>query len=216
MFGQPSKETPDPAGEPEEMPEVSAPPVPMCDGSAVEPFSYDPEERFHDEALLPGGAPRPLYAEVFRRLSDAGIADLGEAVLAAAAAAGVSFGGEEDPRRFHVDAVPRLFGREEWAALEAGLIQRTRALDAFVADVYGPRAIIEAGRVPAYVIDTCDHFEPRLAEIETPAISIAVAGLDVVRDAGGELRVLEDNVRTPSGIAYMLAARESLEAALPG
>jgi uncharacterized circularly permuted ATP-grasp superfamily protein len=90
-----------------------------------------------------------------------------------------------------------------------------RALDAFVADAYGERTIVEAGRIPAYVLDTCDHFEPRLDEMELPAVSIGAAGLDVVRGADGVLRVLEDNVRTPSGVTYMLAARQSVSRALP-
>jgi uncharacterized circularly permuted ATP-grasp superfamily protein len=178
-------------------------------------FSYRPETGFYDEALLPAGAPRPVYAELFRRMSELGPAALAERVAAAAAQTGVAFGGADDLRPFHVDAVPRVFGWEEWSDLEAGLIQRVQALDAFVADVYGAREIVAAGRVPAHVLDSCDQLEPRLAEIDLPPVSIAVAGLDVVRDAGGVLRVLEDNVRTPSGLTYMLAARESVSAALP-
>src|SRR5215213_2336507 len=101
-----------------------------------EPFSYDPEPGCFDEAMLPSGAPRPTYTEVFRRLVDIGPGVLAERVAAAAAETGVAFGGEDDLRPFHVDAVPRVFGADEWSRLEAGLIQRVRALDAFVADVY--------------------------------------------------------------------------------
>jgi carboxylate-amine ligase len=180
-----------------------------------EPFSYDPEPGFYDEAVLPSGAPRPVYTEVFRRLAEVGPGTLAERVAAAADERGVSFGEADDQRPFHVDAVPRVFGAEEWSRLEAGLIQRVRALDAFVADVYGSREIVAAGRVPARVIETCDQLEPRLAGLDLPPVSIAVAGLDVVRDADGVLRVLEDNVRTPSGLAYMLAARESVATAMP-
>jgi uncharacterized circularly permuted ATP-grasp superfamily protein len=181
----------------------------------IEPPSYHPEPEFYDEALLPGGAPRPPYAELFRRLADAGIETVAERVAAAAEAAGVAFGGEGDTRPFHVDAVPRVFAADEWERLEAGLIQRVLALDAFVADVYGARDIVRAGVVPGRVVDSCDHFEPALAEIGLPAVSIAVAGLDIVRDADGVLRVLEDNLRTPSGITYMLAARHSVASAMP-
>jgi uncharacterized circularly permuted ATP-grasp superfamily protein len=183
--------------------------------SVSKPFSYDPEPGFYDEALLPTGAPRPIYAEVFRRLAEMGPGAVAERVAAAATETGVAFGGAGDPRPFHVDAVPRIFGAEEWSELEAGLIQRVRALDAFVADVYGSREIVAAGRVPAHVIESCEQVEPRLVGIELPPVSIAVAGLDVVRDAGGVLRVLEDNVRTPSGVTYMLAARESVASAMP-
>ena len=192
-----------------------APPVALSDGSVSEPFSYDPEPGFHDEALLPTGAPRPVYTEVFRRLAEIGPGALAARVAAAAEETGVAFGGADDLRPFHVDAVPRVFGADEWSRLEAGLIQRVRALDAFVADVYGSREIVAAGRVPAHVIETCDHIEPRLAGLDLPPVSIAVAGLDVVRDADGVLQVLEDNVRTPSGLTYMLAARECVASRLP-
>jgi carboxylate-amine ligase len=181
----------------------------------AERFSYSPGEAFYDEALLPGGAPRPTYAELFRRMSEIGAGELADRVAAGAVATGVAFGGERDPRPFHVDPVPRVFGAEEWERLAAGLVQRVRALDSFVADVYGDRAIVDAGVVPAGVIESCDHLEPRLAELPAPATRIGVAGLDVVRGADGVLRVLEDNVRTPSGTAYMTAARDSVAAALP-
>lgn len=183
--------------------------------AVTDPFSYDPEPGVYDEALLPGGAPRPAYLELFRRLSELGAAPLAESVAAEAMATGVAFGGADDTRPFHVDAVPRVFGAEEWEELEIGLIQRVRAMDAFVADVYGERSIVNAGVVPARVIDSCDHLEPQLAELPPPVVRIGVAGLDVVRGADGILRVLEDNVRTPSGITYMLAARESVARALP-
>jgi uncharacterized circularly permuted ATP-grasp superfamily protein len=192
-----------------------APPVALSDGSVSGPFSYDPEPGFYDEALLPTGAPRPVYTEVFRRLAEIGPGECAERVAAAAEEIGVAFGGADDLRPFHVDAVPRVFGADEWSQLEAGLIQRVHALDAFVADVYGSREIVAAGRVPAHVIETCDQVEPRLADMDLPPVSVAVAGLDVVRDAGGVLRVLEDNVRTPSGLTYMLAARESVANAMP-
>jgi carboxylate-amine ligase len=156
-----------------------------------------------------------VYTEVFRRLAEIGPGALAARVAAAAEETGVAFGGADDLRPFHVDAVPRVFGADEWSRLEAGLIQRVRALDAFVADVYGSREIVAAGHVPAHVIETCDHIEPRLAGLDLPPVSIAVAGLDVVRDADGVLQVLEDNVRTPSGLTYMLAARECVASRLP-
>ena len=138
--------------------------------------------------------------------------ELAERVAAAATATGVSFGGD---RPFHVDPVPRVFAADEWSSLEAGVIQRTLALEAFVADVYSEQRIVHAGVVPARVIETCDHFEPRVAELPAPPVRIGVAGLDVVRDENGVLRVLEDNLRTPSGLAYMNAARDSVAPAFP-
>jgi uncharacterized circularly permuted ATP-grasp superfamily protein len=112
---------------------------------------------------------------------------------------------------FVVDPVPRVIERDEWAALADGLAQRTTALERFVADVYGERRIVAAGRVPWSAIESAEFFEPRMAQLP-PASGcwITIAGLDVVRDGEGPFAVLEDNVRTPSGIAYAVAAREAL------
>jgi carboxylate-amine ligase len=115
--------------------------------------------------------------------------------------------------RFTIDPVPRVIGVEEWRALEAGLAQRVRALSAFVRDVYGERRIVSAGVVPARVIETAEYHEPAMRGV--PLVPIVVAGLDVVRDESGEFLVLEDNCRTPSGLAYAIAAREALDACLP-
>jgi carboxylate-amine ligase len=165
-----------------------------------------------DEAL---GAARETYAQVFDRIAELGVGELAERVSAAAGATGVEFGGSSDARPFHVDPVPRLFTAAEWEALEAGLMQRVLALDAFVADVYSERAIVEAGVVPARVIDSCDHYDPRVAELPAAPVRIGVAGLDLVRGSDGVMRVLEDNLRTPSGMAYMRAARDSVAPAFP-
>jgi uncharacterized circularly permuted ATP-grasp superfamily protein len=152
-----------------------------------------------------------LDAALLARIEAFGVAELAELVSAASQATGVSFG----DRPFHVDPVPRVFTADEWTALEAGLIQRVLALEAFVADVYGDQRIVAAGLVPARVIESCDHYDPRVAELPEPPVRIGVAGLDVVRDETGVLRVLEDNLRTPSGLAFMKAARDSVSAAFP-
>jgi uncharacterized circularly permuted ATP-grasp superfamily protein len=112
---------------------------------------------------------------------------------------------------FVVDPVPRVIERDEWDVLATGLAQRAEALERFVADVYGERRIVAAGRVPLSAIESAEFFEPRMAELP-PASGrwIGIAGLDLVRDGDGPFAVLEDNVRTPSGIAYAVAAREAL------
>ncbi len=127
----------------------------------------------------------------------------------------VTFGEADngDMEAFVVDPVPRVIERDEWDALAIGLAQRADALDRFVADVYGERRIFAAGRVPFSAVQSAEYFEPRITQIQ-PASGrwIAVAGLDLVRDGEGPFAVLEDNVRTPSGIAYAVAAREVLSA----
>jgi uncharacterized circularly permuted ATP-grasp superfamily protein len=117
----------------------------------------------------------------------------------------VRFGGV-DGGPFVVDLVPRIISASEWSSIAAGLRQRVRALEAFVADVYDAQAIVAAGVVPVSVIETASYYEPILRGLEV-GTWISLAGLDLVRDADGELRVLEDNLRTPSGLAYALAAR---------
>jgi uncharacterized circularly permuted ATP-grasp superfamily protein len=104
---------------------------------------------------------------------------------------------------------------QEWEAIEMGLAQRVRALNRFVADVYAGRRIVEAGIMPARVVDTAEYYEPEMQGVRPPGdVWIGVAGLDLVRDADGRFRVLEDNVRTPSGYSYAAAARRALAAQL--
>jgi uncharacterized circularly permuted ATP-grasp superfamily protein len=133
----------------------------------------------------------------------------GLAAAAQEAMEGVTFGPEGDDT-FHLDPVPRVIGAAEWADLEAGLAQRVRALDAWCADVYGARRIVRDCVVPARVIETIDTLEPSLRGMELP-LWVGIAGLDVVRAPDGRFLVLEDNVRTPSGMAYAAAARATTE-----
>jgi uncharacterized circularly permuted ATP-grasp superfamily protein len=134
------------------------------------------------------------------------------AALAAAARtamADVTFGDDGDDH-FHLDPVPRVIAAAEWERLAAGLVQRVRALDAWCADAYGERRIVRDGIVPPRVIETVDTFEPALRGV-TLERWIGIAGLDVVRAPDGRFLVLEDNLRTPSGMAYVAAARATTE-----
>jgi uncharacterized circularly permuted ATP-grasp superfamily protein len=115
---------------------------------------------------------------------------------------------------FPLDPMPRVIAAEDWQHLKVGLAQRVKALNAFVADAYGPREMVKAGVIPARVIKTATHYEPAMRGVQPPGGQwIGIAGLDLVRDAGGEFLVLEDNLMTPSGFAYAKAARDAL---LPG
>lgn len=126
------------------------------------------------------------------------------------------FGGEGGTSAFRVDPVPRLLGAHEFSLLERGISQRLRALDAFVADAHGERAILAAGRLPEAVLAGTRFLEPDLVGAQLPGPWISVAGLDLVRDAEGRMRVLEDNLRTPSGLAYALGARRAVASWRPG
>lgn len=127
---------------------------------------------------------------------------------------GVCFGAGAGRSPFVVDPVPRIVDRGDWDLLRRGIAQRAAALAAFVADVYGERRIVAAGVVPERVVLTAEHHHPELTGA-FPERFGWVAGLDVVCDASGRLTVLEDNMRTPSGLAYALAARAAVDSHLP-
>ena len=168
-----------------------------------------------DEAVDSGGEPRPHYSELIAALEGGpDLARMATAVQATIDSRGVDFGSAQGPARFAVDPVPRIVEPSEWDLLRRGLAQRVQALIAFVADVYGERAIVAAGVVPERVVDTADYLEPDM--VGAPVTNVTyVAGLDLVRGADGRLRVLEDNLRTPSGIAYAMALRTALDEHLP-
>jgi uncharacterized circularly permuted ATP-grasp superfamily protein len=125
--------------------------------------------------------------------------------------AGVRFSSVEGDLEFYVDPVPRVITAADWEPVKRGLAQRVRALNAFVADVYGEQRIVAEGIVPPEVVRSADYYEPAMRGIKPPGgVWIGVAGLDLVRDHDGEWLVLEDNVRTPSGFAYLHATRRAL------
>jgi carboxylate-amine ligase len=161
-----------------------------------------------DEAFAPTGTPRPPYVEVLDALARQNLVVLRERVRSNAASLGLNFG---PGRAISVDPVPRLIEASEWEPLEAGLAQRANALNAFLADVYGGQRIFDAGIVPRRLLETSVGYEPRMRGLLDPDLPAAmVAGLDLVRDGDGELRVLEDNLRMPSGATYSLAVREAV------
>ena len=161
-----------------------------------------------DEALVSTGIPRPPYVDVFDALARQDLVVLRERVRSNAAGLGLDFG---PGRPIAVDPVPRLLDAGEWGTLEAGLVQRARSLNAFLADAYGEQRIIAAGIVPRRLLETASGYEPRMRGLLDPGLPAAtVAGLDLVRDASGEMLVLEDNLRMPSGATYSLAVREAV------
>jgi uncharacterized circularly permuted ATP-grasp superfamily protein len=165
-----------------------------------------------DEHRDGDGKPRPGYERTLDALATTDLETLRAAVEHKLADDGVTFGGQP----FVVDPVPRLLAAGEWADLERGLTQRTRALNHFLTDVYGERRIVSAGIVAAATVDHAEGFEPDLLGRRAPGAAPApIIGFDLVRDPQGRFLVLEDNLRTPSGIAYLVAARRALAAVLP-
>jgi carboxylate-amine ligase len=130
---------------------------------------------------------------------------------------GVTFGvgGGASERLFPVDLVPRIVPADDWARMRRGLVQRARALNAFLADVYGDRAAVADGVVPAAVVDAAPGLRSVGAILSRQSVRAHVCGMDLVRDAGGRWFVLEDNVRVPSGLGYAVQNRRLTDAVLP-
>ena len=168
----------------------------------------------YDEALLPDGRPRAASAAALAAVAAKDPERLGAGVRGRLEHAGVRFTAE-DGGTSPLDPVPRVLTAEEWQDVKVGLAQRVKALNAFVADAYASRSIVTAGIVPARVIESAEHYEPAMQGVTPPGGQwIGVAGLDIVRDADGEFRVLEDNLMTPSGFSYAVAARHAVLAEL--
>lgn len=132
------------------------------------------------------------------------------------AARGITFGEVDGiPRVFPFDPLPRVLDAIEWLHLERGLTQRVAALDAFVADCYGAQRSLRAGVVPAHLVYTSTGYMRAVVDVRPPrATHCHVTGIDLVR-VDGEFHVLEDNVRTPSGVAYALASRDAIAELVP-
>jgi uncharacterized circularly permuted ATP-grasp superfamily protein len=114
------------------------------------------------------------------------------------------------------DIVPRILPPGEWMQLETGLKQRVRALNAFVADIYHDQEILRAGVIPAEQILTNAQYRPEMQGIDVPGgIYAHISGIDVVRDDSGRFCVLEDNLRVPSGVSYMLENRKMMMRLFP-
>jgi uncharacterized circularly permuted ATP-grasp superfamily protein len=114
------------------------------------------------------------------------------------------------------DVVPRIFGAQEWSHLEAGLKQRVRALNAFLHDIYHDQEIIKAGLIPAEQILGNTLYRPEMRGINLPnQVYANIAGIDLVRVAENDFYVLEDNLRTPSGVSYMLENRKTMMRLFP-
>jgi len=184
--------------------------------SAAAALGYRPAAGAVDEAFEDDGGVRRAYAGVLHALAAAGPAAAAAAVAAGVERDAIVHGAGEGAHPVAIDAVPRVFAAEEWARIEAGLAQRVGALEAFVRDAFGPREAFRSGVVPGDLLDRCPWFEPDVAALPGDDRRIAVAGPDIVRDARGELVVLEDNVRTPTLMTFAVAARRLVEPALPG
>ena len=115
------------------------------------------------------------------------------------------------------DPLPRLIGRSDWITLERGLLQRLEAIDRFLADIYGPQQILNDGVIPREDVESSSGWRPQMQGISLPLNRWChISGLDLIRDGKGTWRVLEDNLRCPSGVAYFLENRRVMKRLFSG
>ena len=177
-------------------------------------FEKYPFGRAWDEMFEAAGSTRPAYQTVHRALQKLDAADLksrAEILGRSFLDQGITFalGGVERP--FPLDLIPRIITAAEWQAVEQGVSQRVRALEKFLADAYGPGEIFADGVVPRRLVTTSPHFQREVAGIGAQdGARVVLSGVDLIRDEAGTFRVLEDNVRVPSGVSYVLENRQAV------
>lgn len=176
-----------------------------------------------DEMFASTGDPRPEYQNLLRSFLEMPAGDLAARKRSADFSfltEGITFtvyGRNEGTERiFPYDLLPRIVTRSEWQAIEKGLKQRITALNLFLRDIYHESKILNDGVVPREIVQTCRHFRREMRGLQVPRnIYIAVTGTDLLRLQSGEFVVLEDNLRVPSGVSYMLTNRRALKRTLP-
>jgi uncharacterized circularly permuted ATP-grasp superfamily protein len=177
----------------------------------------------YDEMFEAVNLPRAHYRALYRSLLDLPLAEMRRRKQAADISflhQGITFtvyGREEGTERiFPHDLLPRIVTSQEWATIERGLEQRITALNLFLRDIYHEGRCLAAGIVPREIVYSCRHFRRQMREFHIPrSIYIAVTGTDLVRLPDGRFVVLEDNLRVPSGVSYMLTSRQVMKRIFP-
>jgi uncharacterized circularly permuted ATP-grasp superfamily protein len=183
---------------------------------------YDPED-FFDEMFAGAGAPRPAahaLTQVIDALPAGEIERRQRSAERALMAMGITFnvyGADEGTERiFPFDLIPRIVSAAEWRTIERGLKQRIHALNLFIDDIYHERRILKDGVIPAHVLETAKSLRAQCAGMTPPrGIWCHVTGTDLVRHSDGQVYVLEDNLRCPSGVSYVLQNRNVMKRTFP-
>ncbi|MEF2280226.1 circularly permuted type 2 ATP-grasp protein [Deinococcus sp. YIM 134068] len=187
-------------------------------------MKYEPGSRFFDEMFTPGGAVRPHYQGLQEYLAEQGVEEFERRhrlLDLAFRNQGITFtvygDAQGTERTFPFDPVPRVIPASEWAHVEAGLTQRVRALNAFLGDIYTNAQILGDGVMPAELVYTSAHFRREVHGVRVQhGLYTHIVGTDLIRDEKGEYLVLEDNLRSPSGVSYLLANRQAMTRIYPG
>ncbi|MEL6579093.1 MAG: circularly permuted type 2 ATP-grasp protein [Cyanobacteria bacterium J06621_12] len=184
--------------------------------------AYDPEN-FYDELFIDSGQPRSHCASLIKHMIELGITQLEQQRQTAEIALfklGVTFNVYNDDQGvekiFPFDIIPRIIDGDEWSKLEQGLKQRIQALNLFLDDVYGEQKIIQDGKIPQEIVYTASGFLKPCLGIKPPmGVWCHITGTDLVRDKDGGWYVLEDNLRSPSGVSYVLENRRIMKTTFP-
>ena len=187
------------------------------------PFRNYQFDSAYDEMFASPGVPREHYRALFQRLLELPPEELRKSQQAADLSflhQGITFtvyGTEEGTERvFPNDLLPRIIPYQEWRKIESGLTQRIAALNLFLEDIYHGGRILADGIVPRELVYSCHHFRREMRGLSLPnGIYVSICGTDLVRLPDGSFAVLEDNLRVPSGVSYMLANRKVLKKVFP-
>ncbi|HEY2903926.1 MAG TPA: circularly permuted type 2 ATP-grasp protein [Polyangia bacterium] len=176
---------------------------------------YRPPEGTYDELVDASGRPREhgaIAASLLAGLSAEAFARCQALAELALSQQGVTFSVYSDQRGAEkvmpVCLVPRVIGADEWVDVERGLVQRLKALEMFLDDVYGAQRALKESVIPGELVHRSTQFLPKIHGLRPPGgVRLHIAGIDLIRDPDGTMRVLEDNLRTPSGVSYVLENR---------
>ena len=183
---------------------------------------YDPGA-FWDEMFEAPGIVRPHYQTLARRLATLSSADVARRQRAAELSftvRGITFavnqGAEGVEKIMPFDLIPRIIQADEWTRIERGLEQRVRALNLFLHDIYHDQRILRSGVIPPELVLGARGYRREFRQVDVPlGVYTHIVGSDLVRDGTGELMVLEDNLRTPSGVSYVVENRRVLKRTWP-
>jgi uncharacterized circularly permuted ATP-grasp superfamily protein len=186
-------------------------------------FNHYDTEGFYDEMFTPSGEIRPGYQHFKDRVEQLTPEEFQRRQISAERALmamGITFNvyseNEGTERIMPVDIIPRIVHAQEWEKMEKGLIQRITALNLFLSDIYSDQKIIKDGIIPREVIYSSKNFLAPCMGIKPPKnIWIHITGTDLIRGNNGEYMILEDNLRCPSGVSYMMENRELLKQTFP-
>jgi uncharacterized circularly permuted ATP-grasp superfamily protein len=193
------------------------------DQSAGEAFRRYEFNGSYDEMFRSTDLPRKQYRPLYTQLLNLGADELRRSKQEADQSffnQGITFtvyGSEKGTERiFPHDLLPRIITAAEWETIERGLTQRITALNLFLKDVYHEARIIEEGVIPAKIVYTCKHYRREMRGIKVPRdVYVTVVGTDLIRTPEGNFVVLEDNLRVPSGVSYMLTSRRVMKHIFP-